>query len=266
MSSEHKKARSQLSTVESAFEILEAIGKKGHVSPATLARELGFVRANVHRLLFTLEKIGYVEKGTGGEYHLTFSLFELGNTVPHSKNLIDTARPSMLRLAQLTKETVNNGVLFEKQILYIDKVEASVHLKLDRDIGSVDPAHCTSLGKVLLAFQGTERRREIIKSLKLERRTENTITDPGLLEEELARVEENGVAFDFQELSYELNCVAAPVFGREGELRSAVSISGPSDRFNRERMEASVEPLMATAREISRALLITDRKKSIEKT
>ncbi|MFO7850790.1 MAG: IclR family transcriptional regulator, partial [Spirochaetia bacterium] len=195
-----------LSTVETAFSILETIGYRGRVGPAALARDLGLVRANVHRLLFTLEKLGYVEKGENGEYHLTFSLFELGNTVPYSKNLIDTARPSMLRLAQVVGETVNNGVLFENEVLYIDKVDAAAYLKLDREIGSTDPLHCTSLGKVLLAFQGKETRKEFISSLSLIKKTENTITDPVKLEEECVRVKERGFALDFQELSFELNC------------------------------------------------------------
>ncbi|MFP4178712.1 MAG: IclR family transcriptional regulator [Spirochaetaceae bacterium] len=243
-----------LSTVETAFSIMETIGQRGRVGAAALARDLGLVRANVHRLLFTLEQLGYVEKSESGEYNLTFSLFELGNTVPHSKNLIDTARPSMLRLAQVVGETVNNGVFFENEVLYIDKVDAAAYLRLDREIGSTDPVHCTSLGKVLLAFQGKESREKIISTLPLIKKTENTITDPTRLEEECARVEERGCAFDFQELSFELNCIAAPVFDAHGHIKSAISISGPSDRFTREKVEASRPNLEATAREISRAL------------
>lgn len=255
---EEKNGGARLSTVETAFAVLETIGKYGNVEAAVISRELGLVRANVHRLLFTLSQLGYVEKETSGLYHLTFSLFELGNTVPHSRNLIDTARPSMLRLSQHTGETVNNGVFYENdalhEVLYIDKVESGAHLKLDREIGSTDPVHCTSLGKVLLAFQCRDETREIIRSLDLERKTDNTITDPMRMEEELARVREQGYAFDFQELSYELNCVAAPVFDANGAICSAISISGPYDRFTRERVESSVDALAATAREISRAL------------
>lgn len=244
-----------ISTVETAFTIVEAIGERGNARAADLSRALSLTRANVHRLLYTLEELGYVEKDEYARYHLTFSLFELGNTVPHSRKLIDTARPSMLGIAQLTGETVNNGVLFEGEVLYIDKVEATAHLKLDREIGSTDPAHCTSLGKVLLAYQEEREREAILRKLPFEKRTDNTITDPIRLEEELNKVVEWGYAVDFQELSYELNCVAAPVFDENGRICTAISISGPSDRFTRDKIEGIVEELKATTEKISSALI-----------
>ncbi len=240
MGKQDKGEHETLSTVETAFSILEFIGQRGHVSASAIARELSLVRSNVHRLLYTLSRLGYVERGESEDYHLTFSLFELGNTVPHSRNLIDSVRPSMLRIAQLTGETVNHGVLYDREVLYIDKVEAAAHLKLDREIGSVDPAYCTSLGKVLLAYQGEEERESILQSLSLVPRTENTIVDPDRLSRELAEVEKQGYAFDFQELSVELNCVAAPIFDENGRIVSAMSVSGPSDRFTAEKVRAAV--------------------------
>jgi DNA-binding IclR family transcriptional regulator len=247
MEKKKKKETGTLSTVETAFSILEFIGERGHVSASAIARELSLVRSNVHRLLFTLSRLGYVEKGVSEEYHLTFSLFELGNTVPHSRNLIDSVRPAMLRLAQLTGETVNHGVLYEDEVLYIDKVEATAHLKLDREIGSVDPAYCTSLGKVLLAYQEQEERARILRTLSLVPRTEHSIDDPDRLRRELDEVKRQGYAFDFQELSLELNCVAAPVFDEKGRIVSAMSISGPAVRFTPEKMKSVVEHIKSAA-------------------
>jgi DNA-binding IclR family transcriptional regulator len=247
-----------LSTVKTAFAILEYIGEKGSVLPAEIAGDLKLVRANVHRLLYTLETAAYVEKTERGAYHLTFTLFELGNTVPHSRNLIDSSRPAMLRLAQATGETVNNGVLFETEVLYIDKVEAATHLKLDRNIGSTDPLHCTSLGKVLLAFQDEDTRRDLLIRLPLERRTEHSIAEIPRLEVELEKIRERGYALDLQELSCELHCVAAPVFDEEGRLRSAISISAPSNRFGKERLREIAPDLLATTGAIGRALSSPD--------
>jgi IclR family KDG regulon transcriptional repressor len=241
-----------LSTVVTAVSIVEFIGSRGTVQPVEIAREMGLARANVHRLLVTLETIGYVEKDEEGRYTLTFKFFELGNTVPYHRGLIDTARPSMLRLAQLTGETVNNAVLFEDEVLYIDKVEAVTHLKLDRSIGNSDPLHCTSLGKVLLAHQPQKEREEIISRLELSARTPNTITDPKALHDELQTVLRQGYALDRRELSRDLNCAAAPVLDGRGRIVSAVSISGPADRFDGEKVERYLPELQATAREISR--------------
>ncbi len=246
--------RPTLSTVVTASHILELISGTGGATPVTISKKLNLNRSKVHRLLATLSVLDYVEERQDGTYILTFKMFELGNTIPHRKHLIDTAKPSMLRLSQLIGQTVNNGVLYENQVLYIDKVEAITYLKLDRSIGSSDPLHSTSLGKVLLAFLEPGICRKIVDSLDLVPTTPNTITDSDRLMEELGLVREKGYALDRQELSRELNCVAAPVFDTKGRVCSAISVSGPADRFTVESAEAVVPDLKATVREITRMI------------
>lgn len=248
-----------ITTVITSAEILEYIAGRGSAHPADIARDLKLARTNVHRLLATLQGLGFVDRRSDGGCVLTFRLFELGNTVPHSRNLIDSARPPMLRLGQITGGTINHGVLFEDAVLFIDKVDSDAYLKLERPVGTSQPLHCTSLGKVLLAFQEEELREALIGRISLERFTPNTITDPGRLRDELARVREEGCARDFQELTGELNCIAAPVFGPENSIVSAVSISGPASRFSGETLESAVRPLKATAHEISRNMGCADQ-------
>ncbi len=243
-----------ISTVVTSAEILEYIADKGTAYPADLARDLNLARTNVHRLLATLQGLGYVDRRSDGSCVLTFRLFELGNTVPHSRNLIDSARPAMLRLGQITGGTINHGILFEGAVMFIDKVDSGAYLKLERPIGTSQPLYCTSLGKVLLAYQDKPRQEELIAGLSFEQCTGRTITDPKRLRDELARVREEGIAWDYQELTEELNCIAAPVFGPEGSIISAISVSGPASRFNGSAMSEALRPLKATAHEISRNL------------
>ncbi len=243
-----------ISTVVTSAEILEYIADKGSVYPADLARDLSLARANVHRLLATLQGLGFVDRRSDGSCVLTFRLFELGNTVPHSRNLIDSARPAMLRLGQIIGGTINHGILFEGAVMFIDKVDSGAYLKLERPIGTSQPLYCTSLGKVLLAYQEQSFREEIIAGLLFVPCTARTITDPERLLEDLARVREEGVAYDLQELTDELNCIAAPVFGPDGSILSAISVSGPASHFNSGTMPEAVGPLKATAHEISKNL------------
>ncbi|ADK79706.1 IclR family transcriptional regulator [Sediminispirochaeta smaragdinae] len=239
-------------TVVTASEILEYIAEKGGAQPAEIAKDLGLARANVHRHIATLYNLGFVEKRSDGRCVLTFRLFELGNTVPHTRNLIDPARPAMLRLSQDTGQTVNHGILHEASVLFIDKVDANAYLMLERPIGTCQPLYCTSLGKVLLAFQPEAERERLISSLDLIRHTEHTITDRDRLREALNLIREEGFGCDFQEMTNELNCVAAPVFGSEGKIVSAISISAPVDHFDRAAIEAVVTSLTAIADEVSR--------------
>ncbi len=240
-----------LSTVKTATQIIECISQHGEVTPNGVAKELDLSRSNAHRMLATLEELDLVEHTASGTYNLTFKLFELGNTVPHRKHLIDAARPPMLRLSQAIGETVNNGVLFQNEVLYIDKVEPVNYLKLDTSIGSTDSVHNTSLGKVLVAYLEPEEREQLISRLDFTSTTPNTITNADRYREELQRVRAAGYALDCQELSLELNCVAAPVFDGRGRVCSAISISGPAHRFHDTRQQEVIPMLLQTVKEIS---------------
>ena len=246
-----KSEKSTLSTVVTASRILELIGSAGSASPALIARTLGLTRSNVHRLLATLNELGYVEEGIHNTYNLTFRLFELGNTAPFRKMIIDASRPSMLRLAQLTGLTINNAVLYQNEVLYVDKVEANTYLKLDRSIGSSDPVHCTSLGKVLLAFHEETVREAVLAEIELFPSTPNTITDMDEFRQELEKVRAEGYALDAQELTMDLNCIAIPVFNTKNSVCSALSVSGPSDRFTPGDALKVLPDLLATGREVT---------------
>lgn len=246
-----KSGSTVLSTVAATTRIIECLSRHGEVTPNGVAKELQLSRSNAHRLIATLEELELVEQSKPGSYNLTFKLFELGNTVPHRKNLIDTARPAMLRLSQSLGMTVNNGVMYQDEVLYIDKVEPVDFLKLDRSIGSTDPLHNTSLGKVILAFLPPEEQEQIISRISFVRTTPYTICDPKAFMDELKWVRERGVAFDRRELSKELNCVAAPVFDSQGQVCSAISVSSPADRLDDERLKEVVPALQRTVEEIS---------------
>ncbi len=250
-----KSDKSTLSTVVTASRILELIGSAGSVTPSQIARTLELTRSNVHRLLATLYELGYVEEGMHNTYNLTFRLFELGNTAPFRRMIIDASRPSMLRLAQLTGLTINNAVLYQNEVLYVDKVEANTHLKLDRSIGSSDPVHCTSLGKVLLAFQEEPVREAVLAEIELFPSTPNTITDMENFRRELEKVRSGGYALDSQELTMDLNCIAIPVFAANNSVCSALSVSGPSDRFAPADALKVLPDLLATGREVTWRLI-----------
>jgi IclR family KDG regulon transcriptional repressor len=212
-------------------------------------------------MLHTLDVLGYVAKHGDGYYRLTFHLFEIGNSVLHSHNLMDPAHRSLLQLSHTTGYTVNHAVLYHDQTLYVDKVSPWTHLHIDRAIGETEPLHCTSLGKVLLAFQSVEEQERILDAIELPALTQNTITDRARLREELAGVREAGYAVDDQELTIELRCVAAPVLLRGRDLVSAVSISGPADRLLRDTIPDLLPSLNEAVKAIA-ANMAPDRERS----
>ena len=258
MSSRTEPSYPVASTVVTAAGILETIGKHDRAVPQELAKELDLNRSTVHRMLHTLQLLGYVAKHPDGYYRLTFHVFEIGNSVLHSHGLIDAARRSLLQLSHDTGYTVNHAVLYEAETLYIDKASPPSHLQLDRSIGETEPLHCTSLGKTLLAYQPEVEQSRLLDTIELTSCTPNTITERSRLEDELSQVRRNGYAVDDRELALELRCVAAPVLDDKGNLISAVSISGPADKLLPETINELLPELFAAVTTIRENMARTD--------
>jgi DNA-binding IclR family transcriptional regulator len=115
------------------------------------------------------------------------------------------------------------------------------------------PLHCTSNGKVLLAFMDSGERERIL-GRPLQRFTARTIVDSRLLERQLSRVREEGYAFTLEELEIGLNAVAAPVRGAGGDVVAVVSLSGPSYRVTSQRLPELGELTRQTADAVSRRI------------
>ena len=99
------------------------------------------------------------------------------------------------------------------------------------------PAHATALGKAILAFLADEKVQEIIRQRGLRPCTPNTITDPGVLEEELRQTRARGYALDQEEFFGGVRCVAVPVRGESGRVEGALSISGSVFQVRTENIE-----------------------------
>jgi IclR family KDG regulon transcriptional repressor len=250
MAKETTRSKPVAGTVITAAQILEYIAEKGTAYPRDLSKDLDLNRSTVHRMLYTLEALKYIGKRSDGAYHLTFHLFEIGNSVPQSHNLIDPARRELIQLSHDTGLTVNHGVLYDDQVLYVDKAAPATYLQLDVSQGESEPLHCTSVGKVLLAFRDPSEREAIIRRIPYPRYTENTITDPDSLLREVETVAATGYAIDRQELAMEIRCVAVPIRGADGFARSGVSISGPADRLTLDTIDTYLPRLHEAVRRI----------------
>lgn len=239
-------------TLEKGFRILELLGEKQPMRVPDITAVLELNRANVHRLLATLERLGYVEKTEDQRVRLSYQLFKLGNTVPHSRKLDEVAKPAMNEIAELADETVNLGVHHRHQVIYLDKVECRHSLRLDHQIGETDPLYCTALGKVLLSAFSAPELSEYLESGGRTARTRHTRTGAQEIRDELELTRSRGYAMDLKELDENLHCLAAPVYNHGCAVVAAISISGPAMRFTREKMETLTAPLIESAAKVSR--------------
>ncbi|MGH7256759.1 MAG: IclR family transcriptional regulator, partial [Nitrospiraceae bacterium] len=219
--------------VERAFQILEAVGKNGADSGvAEIAAALQLHKSTVHRLLCVLERARYVERTEGnGRYRLGASLYRLGMLAAPSMDLAAIARSYLHSLAQESGEAAHLGVLRGGEVISIAHAESSRALQTPSTVGRRSPAHCTSLGKAILASLPEEELKELVLRTGLKTYTPKTIVRFADLKRELRRVRNQGYALDEEEIEEGLKCIGAPIWDGRGVVIAAVSIAGPVSRL-----------------------------------
>ncbi|MGH7819278.1 MAG: IclR family transcriptional regulator, partial [Candidatus Binatia bacterium] len=209
----------------------------------------------VHRLLMVLERHRLVEKiPHSGRYGLGLKLFELGTRAVAQLGLGQRARPYLERLVAEVRETAHLCVLDEGEVLYLEKVEPSRTVRVPSSVGRRNPAHCTAVGKVLLAFLPPAELDAVVRRHALRAFTRNTITSLSALRRELDAVRERGYSVDNEEIEEGLVCVGAPVRDYSGSVVASISIAGPAFRLTKAKIPAVAAKVTRGAGEFSTAL------------
>ena len=247
-------------SIERVSIILDALSAYPQgLSLGHLSIETGLNKGTAHRLLSSLAFLDYVRQDAETKkYSLGFKLVELGNRLLSQIDLRTEARPFLVELAECSKETVHLVILDRFEVLYIDKVEAVAQptgLRMVSMLGSRIPAHCSAVGKVLLAALPEENLKEVVKKRGLFRRTKNTITDPAKLLKHLKLVKKNGYALDDEENEIGVRCIGAPVRNQQGDVTAAISISVPAIRIETLELQTAFKAwVVQTALKISEKL------------
>jgi DNA-binding IclR family transcriptional regulator len=227
------------SVLERAFTILGAYGPADRkLTLAEMTRRTGIPKATVHRLAGELLELGVLE-GERGVYRIGMRMFELGQLVPLQRDLRNAALPFMQDLFEATHETVHLAVLDGTDVLYIDKISGHRRVAAGSRVGGRLPAHCTAVGKAMLAVSPPGVL-DALLAAGLAQRTAFTITNPSVLKRQLATVARVGVAYEREESDLGVTCAASPVYGFGRQLVAAVSVTGPVDRLRPERCAPAV--------------------------
>src|SRR5689334_12982871 len=244
-----------LRSVERAISVLEVLAARGEAGVTEVASEIDVHKSTAFRLLGALEGGGLVEQtGHRGKYRLGFGLIPVAGAASDRLDVGQQGRAGCPRLATELGETVNVAVLRDHFVVNVDQARGPSTVASHNWIGQLTPLHCTSSGKVLLAHLDPAKRAELLARAGTPALTARTVSSPGRLEEQLVRVREAGYATAIEEYELGLNAVAAPVFDGSGQVVAAVSVSGPSYRFDEQRVRHAVAPLLATTADISRRM------------
>jgi DNA-binding IclR family transcriptional regulator len=247
-------------TIERVATIFDVLAQSAQgISLKELSSKVDLPKGTTHRLLSSLTYFGYVRQASESKnYHLGFKLVELGNLLLDQLDLRAQARPFLIDLCERTRETVHLVVLDQNEALYIDKVvsnEKPGGLQMVSRVGLRVPAHCSAVGKVLLAHLTEEEINDLIQAKDLSQKTRNTITDPDRLKAHLKIVRDQGYAIDNEENEKGIRCVGAPIYDQQDQAIAAISISGPTARITKQLVQNFLKKeVIKTALAISREL------------
>jgi IclR family acetate operon transcriptional repressor len=240
--------------VKSTFRILEELSAAGALGLNQIIQRTKIPKSTVFRIVTTLQSLGYIIRDGDRNYCVSPTLVDLAGDQSTTEVLRRVALPWMVRLRNESGETVNLGKLQFDKVVYVEVVPSEFALRLSERPGATVAAHASALGKAILAFSPSELVDSLMSTRELPMLTRQTITEPRLFEEELRRVRDRGFAFDKSEASSLATCVGAPVLAENGYAVAAMSISGPTSRFNPRRDSPIVESLLRASREISKSL------------
>jgi DNA-binding IclR family transcriptional regulator len=219
-----------------------------------LAHRAGLPLPTAHRLVAELVAWGALERTSAGDYVIGRRLWDLGLLAPHNAGLVELASPYLHDLYGATLATVHLAVREGSEVLYLDRLRGSTSVPIVSTVGSRLPMHATGVGKVLLAFAPLEIQRAVLADLS--RITPYTITQPGILQRQLATVLRDDYATTVEEMSLGACSVAVPVRHRparrtDDAVVAALGIVVPSLKRDKARL---VSALQVAARGIGRQL------------
>lgn len=218
-----------------------------------ISRAAQMPSSTVHRILRTLVAAGYAVQNSETErYRLGREAYLLGRAAGHTLGF-DAAMPLLEHLAQTTGESVNLVVRDADRALVVLRVESQQPLRFTQPTGARIPLHCTSTGKVLLAF-AADVVAEVARLGELEALTPDTITSPGALVDELTTVRTRQFSVNKGERIPGVCGVAAPVLADDGVAIAALAVQGPQFRMSDERIAELAPVVIRTAQSILEAL------------
>ena len=203
--------------------VLDAFDGPGRLTLAQIVRRTGLPRSSAHRMLERLVQLRWLRRD-GRDYELGMRLVELGSLAVHQDRLHRAAIPLLHELHRATGLVVHLAVLDGTDVMYLEKIGDRMIAAIPTRVGGRQPAHCTAVGKAILAYNDDAE-------ANLEtRKTKYSIGSASQLVAELAKVRAHGVAFEREETVPGFGCVAAPI-GGPGEAVAAVSVCGPMSRM-----------------------------------
>lgn len=237
------------------LKVLEAFTPdRDRLTLTDLARLTGLGMAAVQRYTHTLTCLGYLSRGRHKEFRLGPGVLSLGYSSLRGSELRKLAEAHLGRFSREVGFSVNLGVLQDREVLILYRHEMARFFKFDLEAGSRLPAHCSAMGKLLLAALPVDELRDLLSGVELEPVTPLTLTNRRALERELGLIRQRRWAASDGEASLGLYSLAVPVLDRESRVVAALNLSLPRLEGDDKRRQHMLERLFKEGRHFSRQL------------
>ncbi len=253
---EEKETKNPVQSAERIFQVMEMLAENGEMGLMEISAALGLHKSTVHRLLMSLVYMGYARQDeVSQKYMLSYKIVNMAGKILERMDVLQVAKPYLERLSDLSGEAVHLVQREGNQILYIYKIEAKVGtIRMVSHVGMIHPMYCSGVGKAIMATLPEREVKQIWNESVIEKKTDKTITDYDEMLKVLEEVRTNGYALDDEENEKGVRCIAACLYGYQKEVKYAFSISGPTSRMTRERVEELSVDVKKVQQELSREL------------
>lgn len=227
--------------------VLEAMGKSGPHSVATVAANSGLPRTVVRRILLTLTELGYAVSGADKSFHLTAKVLNLGTTYLTSLPFWGHAQRVLEQLWVQTQESCAMAVFDGKDTVFVLRIPSSKIMSLRLGMGSRIPAYATAPGRVLLAYSDNEVLNRYLDHHELTPLTSNTLANRTDLESSLVRIRDNGFSWVEGEFDPHVAGLAVPIYDEKNQVAAAISTNFLRSEYSQTRATEELLPPLRSA-------------------
>ncbi|MGH6790915.1 MAG: IclR family transcriptional regulator [Pseudolabrys sp.] len=250
---EGDRQRGGVQSIGRAFSIMEEIARnRDGIGLAELSKRVGLHNSTTFHLVKTMVSLGYVRQVKDSKrYRIGRPLFALAASALDELEMMSLATPVLEELSRETGESAHFSVRMGDAVVVLARTAGPGAFQLTDRVGVLRPAHCTALGKIILAAMLPEQLDSFLAHTELKAYTAKSITDVARLRREIAEVRRTGQAFDDGEFDSELRCVALPVRDFSGQVIGAIGMSGPVWRLTNQALQSRARPVRKAADRLS---------------
>ncbi len=248
-----ERQRAGVQSLGRAFTIMEEIARnRDGIGLAELSKRVGLHNSTAFHLVKTLVTLGYVRQLKDSKrYRIGRPLFALAASVLDEVEMMSLATPVLEDLSRETGEAAHFSVRMGDAVVVLARTSGPGAFQLTDRVGVTRPAHCTALGKIMLAALAPDQFERFAQRAEFKVYTPKSISSADALRREIAEIRRTGMAFDDGEFDVELRCVAIAVRDFSGQVIGAIGISGPVWRLSIEVLQKRARKVAAAAEALS---------------